>query len=201
LCDAQDISVLVTFVIAEAVGAVAHAAEEDHSAAVAALCDSLASRLCVGLLVLIRRRAEGLAHAPGLLAVIRALDVLLGAPPFPWSGSGEGELVSGVAQSRLGVLEGRNASSAGVRGEQLTTTTQVGQTSGLPVRASSGCPFLKTSETRGFTTGRPEVCPTGCTTPPRPAVVVVVSRYARVRTAILFMDQIGTPGEGVTEPK
>src|ERR1019366_6569781 len=99
LRDAQDIGVLVTFVIAEAVGAVAHAAEEDRSAAVAALCHSLATRLRVGLLVLIRRRAEGLAHAPGLLAAIQALDVLLDASPFPWSGSGEGELVSGAAQS------------------------------------------------------------------------------------------------------
>jgi hypothetical protein len=105
----------VTFVIAEAVGAVAHAAKEDRSAAVAALCHSLTSRLCVGLLVLIRRCAEGLAHAPGLLAATQALDLLLDAPFFPWSGSGEGELVSGAAQSRLRVPEGRNGSSAGVR--------------------------------------------------------------------------------------
>src|ERR1039458_3442663 len=115
LRNAQDISVLVTFVIAEAVGAVAHAAEKYRSAAVAALCHSLVSRLRVGLLVLVRRRAEGLAHAPGLLAAIQALDLLLDAPPFPWSGSGEGELVSGAAQSRLRVPEGRNMSSAGIR--------------------------------------------------------------------------------------
>jgi len=34
------------------------------------------------------------------------------------------------------------------------------QTSDLPVRASSGCLFITTTEIRGFATGRVEVCPT-----------------------------------------
>ena len=53
----------------------------------------------------------------------------------------------------------------------------MGQTSGLPVRASSGCLATIAGETGGFATGRPEVCPTGLALPlrehwtnrPRPA--------------------------------
>src|ERR1035438_2450833 len=61
-----------------------------------------------------------------------------------------------------------------------------GQTSGLPVRASSGCPSAMASETGGFATGRPEVCPTGCALPQRQAVLVMVLRYPRQITPLCF---------------
>jgi hypothetical protein len=68
----------------------------------------------------------------------------------------------------------------------------VGQTSGLTVRASSGCPFLETSETGGFATVRPEVCPTGFALPLRQAVMAAVSRHAKreavVGKALAFGD-------------
>src|ERR1039458_5247357 len=52
-------------------------------------------------------------------------------------------------QCRPGVMEG-----------QPVTNAKVGRTSGLPVRASSGCLSHAASEPGGFATGRPEVCST-----------------------------------------
>ena len=48
---------------------------------------------------------------------------------------------------------------------RLGPSTKVGRTSGLPVRASSGCLSVTASETGGIATVRPEVCPTICAVP------------------------------------
>src|ERR1035437_6032068 len=66
----------------------------------------------------------------------------------------------------------------------LATITRVGQTSGLPVRASSGCLFPKPTEPGGSATGRPEVCPTAyalaTACPPRRANEPIVALFTAV---------------------
>ena len=60
---------------------------------------------------------------------------------------------------------GRTVIMRSRRRANRATITHVGQTSGLPVEASSGCLSVPAGEARGFATGRPEVCPTSCALP------------------------------------
>src|ERR1035441_2681228 len=66
---------------------------------------------------------------------------------------------------------------------RLVTTTKVGRTSGLPVRASSGCLSVTASKTGGIATVRPEVCPTGRAVPLSPNPEGIESSSSGLRAA------------------